>query len=353
MIPILGQLSDPSFGSFAEGVFQGAWRPPQHVVASLSCHGALGSRGNSKHIPVKAAVAAPSALNIALPALGSSRLTATFLGSSSQQHSTQLPARFITNQIADATSIEVLHEVLQSSAAHLDHIHVAAALSKLVKLQKQGHLAAAGTSHAKKLQSQQQQAAWNSWLQQPQQQPELEQQQQQQQQRQWLGDHTESRPLEAFAYGGFHHEPSSTRDLLKAMLLSLTWTHLQSMGSRQLPVVLYSLAKLGWNDQPKLLKQLLQACPPLFYRFTPQGLTNILYACALLGVRPAKKWLQLWFRACRRGLCVGQLNTQDLTMSSWALGRLGVYPKDEWQADFLATCQVRPGLKVKQAYVYL
>jgi hypothetical protein len=253
------------------------------------------------------------------------------------QPKTPLSAPRITKQIASVTSLQELNGVLQTYAAELDHIHVAAALSKAVKVRKRSLYLATEDSTIN-LRPPQQHATWTPWLAQPDQQLRCGEQQEQQP---WRLTDAASQFSAQLGLREASDEASSSYETLKGMLLGLIGTHLPSMGSRQLPVVLYSLAKLGWSDQPKLLKQLLQACPPLFNRFTPQGLTNTLYACGLLGLRPSKKWMQLWFRACRRSLLARQFNTQDLTVCSWALGRLLLYPKAEWQVEFLAASQVR------------
>ena len=131
-------------------------------------------------------------------------------------------------------------------------------------------------------------------------------------------------------------DPSLQQRLLARAVL-LVRQHSSTLGPRHCSSILHALAKLGLEDQ-RLVNELLRRARAQASGFTPQGLSTVLYAAALLGSSVSSTWQATWLAAC--GAAMQQFGPQDLAMTAWGLGWLGVQPSSAWTQAFLQQCEV-------------
>lgn len=108
-------------------------------------------------------------------------------------------------------------------------------------------------------------------------------------------------------------------------------------------LIAYAAAKLGRPFAPQLLSTLLQQqLQQRQLQLLPAaGLTNMLWAVAVVSHSPSPHWMASFYAACS-SRALAAFNHHQLTSILWCLGRLTERPPAEWLQLLLAA--LRPGL---------
>lgn len=299
-------------------------------------------------------------------------------------------AKLLTNHIVATNSLEQLHDILAMHANSLDHIHVAALLSRTAHI-----------SLSLEQQSHQQSALSNNSLQQAQQQ---DQQQsilyQQQLERQQLL----VRRLTEMMAQRLRHAKSHTLVAAVAALGRLSTIHsvkgpstqqLQQIAAKaqgllptldlsQLSVIIWGLAKAGYRPHSSWLEPVLAAFMQQYSKAAAQqeherqaqqavqqqqqedprlqrpvlpntikqqqdhvlrpnqhtlatDLSLVMYSLAVMGKQPDAGWLAEWQAAMLQQLSAA--NMQDLSQSLWASANLGVNLEPSWLEAVLSAAE--------------
>jgi hypothetical protein len=95
------------------------------------------------------------------------------------------------------------------------------------------------------------------------------------------------------------------------------------------------LLRLGLT--PGRLQLLEEASASCLHSFTPQGLSNTLYAWAVLGVVPSPAWCDLYWRVSSSAL--NHCEPQHLSNTVWAAAKLALQPPAEWAGRWWVVSQ--------------
>jgi hypothetical protein len=107
---------------------------------------------------------------------------------------------------------------------------------------------------------------------------------------------------------------------------------LRQFTPQNLSNTLYACGKLSTKPPADWLQQFWQASGPLLRQFTPQNLSNTLHACALLGEVPPDDWLRRFWQASADQLA--HFNPQGLSNTLYACGKLSTKPPADWLQQF-------------------
>jgi hypothetical protein len=132
-------------------------------------------------------------------------------------------------------------------------------------------------------------------------------------------------------------------------LLQQTQLRLPQLQPRQASLILYAAAKLRRPPQQQLLAALLQQClqQQQLQQLPPAGLTNVLWALAVVGYSPGQQWMAGFYAAsCSSSSSnssgMASFNRHQLCSMLWSLGSLQERPPAEWLQQLLAA--LRPHL---------
>jgi hypothetical protein len=127
-------------------------------------------------------------------------------------------------------------------------------------------------------------------------------------------------------------------------LLSACQPLLPRLAPRDWSNMLWSCGLLQLQPGPEVLGQLWRKTPAGFSTslnphsssgptaWSPQGLANVLWGCARLGLRPPGVWLQGYEAAAV--LLLPQFGGQELANMLWALGELRYAPSEVWMQQY-------------------
>lgn len=218
-----------------------------------------------------------------------------------------------------ASSCGALHELLSSRNAQLDHIHISAALGRLVVLAGTG---ADGSEQLPPPRARSQESQEHG------QQQHMEQQQ------------AHSSRSDAGVCGA---EADAAHTLL-VQLHAAAEAQVPAMRGRELAHTLWAVAKLSPLQPPPrpLLAGLLAALQPSLPRLTGQELSMAIYGAALLRLLPAPAWQRAWLAVSQQHMRV--LSPQALANAAWALAQLHMAPgrrTRRWLAAWLRASYYR------------
>uniref|UniRef100_A0A383V718 RAP domain-containing protein n=1 Tax=Tetradesmus obliquus TaxID=3088 RepID=A0A383V718_TETOB len=127
-------------------------------------------------------------------------------------------------------------------------------------------------------------------------------------------------------------------------LLSACQPLLPRLAPRDWSNILWACGLLRWQPGPEVLGQLWRKTPAGFSTslnphsssrptaWSPQGLANVLWGCARLGLRPPGVWLQGFEAAAV--LLLPQFGPQELANMLWACGELRYAPSEAWMQQY-------------------
>lgn len=88
------------------------------------------------------------------------------------------------------------------------------------------------------------------------------------------------------------------------------------------------------HQQASWLSAFWEASRDLMHTFTPQHLSNVMWAAARLSVTPPKPWVLEWLHCSQNSM--GRFEPQGHSNSLWGLAVLGIYPGHDWMHSYLS-----------------
>lgn len=125
---------------------------------------------------------------------------------------------------------------------------------------------------------------------------------------------------------------------------------LHKLQARQCSNILWACASLGVEPMEPLLQGLVARSGALLQQglsTTPQGFANTIWGLATLKVSPSSEWMMDFFRASQQQLC--NFQPQELSTTIWALAQLRQQPPADWFEAYLAASAAKLGACNAQA----
>ena len=129
-----------------------------------------------------------------------------------------------------------------------------------------------------------------------------------------------------------------------AQLLAATASLFARMAPQELSNAMYACGQLGIRPPAEWLLLFWDASASKLDGFVPQGLSNVIYACGQLGITPPADWLQRYWHIFE----LGDFDSQDFSNTLYACGQLGLMPPVDWLQRFWNASSSKLGTFVPQ-----
>lgn len=217
----------------------------------------------------------------------------------------RLSAPLITRKIKNTNSWEALQQVLDEDASNFNHIHISAALLHLA-----GMLAASSMDSIDE--------SSRPHLRQSMRRQSSRQQLAQQKQQLAGGLQQAGTPRPPLPIPATKLQPHGAQALLR-QLLSMAQQQLDFFDVQGISNTLYALAILRHHDLA-MMEGLLAAVQYRLDTCRPQNLANIIWSCVTMSYTPIREWMALYYTGLEQ--CISAFKPQDISNTLWAFGRL-------------------------------